>query len=534
MQVRILLSNVESRIAGYLPDNVQTELYDALSYTLEGMEYNPLCKTRVWNDKEKKFDIVIPKWDGVTRLYRPKRGQTFYTGLLSNVVEVLTKNGIDFVKTDLRERPAENMPNLVFTPQPGYLEREYQQRTINAAYGRTRGILKVATGGGKTMIVVELISKIKTGPFMFYVLTKDLMEQAYSVLTRFLNVPIGRIGDGECDIQMINVCTIQTAVRAINLDNKAFKISDYQFDEEDADAWKKDDITSVEKMQAIRQVINASKGLYFDECHHAAATTVRDVISSSPLAYWKFGGSATPFREDGAEMMIQALFGKNIVDINASWLIKHGYLCTPYIIFEPVKHDIKLHSWKAIYKHCVAGNKDFNAHVADTAKYLMANGLSTLILVQQKVQGRDIQSYLPDIPFMTGDTSSAKRKEAIDDLRTKKIPCLICTTLADEGLDVPCLDVVLMAGGGASATRVNQRIGRTLRIDPRDIHHRNKSVVVYYEHNAKYLDKHARKAKKIIKAEPLFNMISSAGPLRICDEIGNIMNVSVRNKSLFS
>lgn len=534
MPVSIIISNVESRIAGFLPDNVQDELYNALSYTLEGIEYSPLCRNKVWNVKEKKFDFIIPKWDGVTRLYKPKRGQTFYTGLLSTVIDVLTKNKVDFVKTDMRERPAINMSNLVFTPQPGYLEREYQQKCINAAYSHTRGILKVATGGGKTVIMTELISRIKTGPFMFYVLTKDLMNQAHDVLSRFLNVPIGRIGDGECDIQMLNVCTIQTAVRAINLDNKAFKISDYQFDEEDAEAWKKSDVTSVEKMQAIRSLISSAKGIYMDECHHASATTVRDVLSASPMAYWRYGGSATPIREDGAEMMIQALFGKNIVDINASWLIKHGYLCTPYIIFEPIKHDLKLHSWKAIYKYCVAGNQEFNAHIADTAKYLMAQGLITLILVQQKIQGKAIQEAIPNIPFITGDTPSKKRKEAIEALRSKNIPCLICTTLADEGLDIPCLDIVLMAGGGASATRVNQRIGRTLRIDPKDPNHRNKSVVVYYEHDAKYLDKHAKKARKIIKSEPLFNILSSAGPLRICDEIGTIMNVAVRNKSLFS
>ena len=534
MPVSIIISNVESRIAGFLPDNVQDELYNALSYTLEGIEYSPLCRNKVWNVKEKKFDFVIPKWDGVTRLYKPKRGQTFYTGLLSTVIDVLAKNKVDFVKTDMRERPAINMPSLVFTPQPGYIEREYQQRCINAAYSHTRGILKMATGSGKTVVGTELIARIKTGPFMFYVLTKDLLDQAYRTLSQYLNEPIGRIGGGECDIKMINVCTIQTAVRAINLDNKAFKISDYQFDDEDSETWKQENVTSIERMQQIKSVINAAKGIFFDECHHASANTCRDVICASPMAYWKFGCSGTPYREDGAEIMLQALFGKNIVDINASWLIEHGYLCTPYIIFEPVNHTIKLHSWKAIYKHCVAGNDEFNAHVADTAKYLIGQGLSTLILVQQKIQGRYIQSLLNDVPFVTSDTPTKQRRETLDSFRAKKTICMIATTLCDEGIDIPCLDIVLMAGGGASATRVHQRIGRSLRINPYVSSRRDKSVVVYYEHDAKYLDKHAKKARKIIKEEPLFNILSSAGPLRICDEIGTIMNVGVRNKSLFS
>ena len=86
--------------------------------------------------------------------------------------------------------------------------------------------------GGKTMTVTRMIGEIKSYPFMFYVLTKDLMIQAHSVLSSCLNEKIGMIGDGKCDIAKINVCTIQTAVRALHPDDK-LKISDYQFDEED-------------------------------------------------------------------------------------------------------------------------------------------------------------------------------------------------------------------------------------------------------------------------------------------------------------
>jgi hypothetical protein len=99
---------------------------------------------------------------------------------------------------------------------------------------------------------------------MFYVLTEDLMNQAYEELSETLNVPIGRIGGGEFDIKGINVCTIQTAVRAINLENKSFKISDYKFDEEDT--WDENQILDIDKSQQIKDLIKNTKGLFFDEC----------------------------------------------------------------------------------------------------------------------------------------------------------------------------------------------------------------------------------------------------------------------------
>jgi superfamily II DNA or RNA helicase len=375
-----------------------------------------------------------------------------------------------------------------------------------------------------TKIASQIIGKLKTSPFMFYVLTEDLMNQAYEELSETLNVPIGRIGGGEFDIKSINICTIQTAVRAINIENKSFKISDYKFDEEDA--WDENQILDIDKSQQIKDLIKNTRGLVFDECHHASAKTVREVISASPFAYWKFGLSATPFREDGAEIMIQALFGQKIVDISASYLIDRGYLIEPYILFDSIKHDCKLHSYQSIYKECIASNNSFNGHVADIANHLVARGLSVLVLVQQYSQGEILKKLIPNTEFLTGKMNRKKRKQAIQDLKDRKTLCLISTNLADEGLDIPTLDAALLAGGGASSTRVHQRIGRTLRIDRTSKNPRDKSIVVYFQHEGvKHLDKHAKKAKKIIKMEPRFKIIDSGGQSFICNEIDEIMEL---------
>lgn len=515
MSVQLVLGNIESRIVGHLPDPVHALIEDSLSFQKKGVEHSKRVKSGAW--------------DGYTRLYKRSR-QSYLTGLQSVVAGILKEQGIPYVRRDMRVKPDQNIAELCFTQPPNYEPRDYQQITIEKSLASTRGLLKVATGGGKTMIVTELIGQIKTGPFMFYVLTKDLLDQAHDTLSTCLNVPIGRIGGGECDIKMINVCTIQTAIRAINVNTK-FDISDYTFDDEDTEWWNDKDLDSADKLEAIRRVISSCKGLYFDETHHAAANTCRDVINASPNAFWKFGGSATPYREDGAELMLQALFGKKIVDVNASYLIDRGFLCEPNIIFEPIDSNVNLHSWKSIYKNCVAKNDPFNRHVADTAKFLMERGLSTLILVGQIQQGEFIKSLLPNIPFVSHKTAKNLRRSSIQDLRDKKTLGMIATSLADEGLDVPTLNSALLAGGGASATRVNQRIGRTLRLDKNSP--RKKSLVIYYEHNAKYLSTHAKRVRKILKEEPRFKIIKSNGKDAIKQEVERLMGFSSSEKTLF-
>jgi superfamily II DNA or RNA helicase len=377
-----------------------------------------------------------------------------------------------------------------------------------------------------TYMVAQLIGELQTAPFMFYVLTKDLLDQAYDTLSSTLNVPIGRIGAGHFDIKDINVCTIQTAIRAIK-DDKSFKISDYMFDAEDE--WDDSDLVTYEKATVIRRLLGSVKGLYLDESHHASSQMCRDIMGASPNAYWRFGGTATPYREDNAEIVLQGLFGKKIVDISASYLIDRGYLLTPNILFDPIHHENVPQAYQSTYSHCITKNDLFHAHVAKTANHLVNRDLTTLILVQRYAHGNALKKLIPDTPFVTGKMSTKNRAQAIQDLRDKKIRCMIATTLADEGLDIPTLDAALLAGGGASATRVYQRVGRTLRPDRSSTNPRDKSIVVVYDHKARHLTKQTTKIRKLLKVEKSFKLHKSSGNDYILGEIDEIMGTGQQN-----
>jgi len=516
--IKITVDNIYSRIIGHLPDEVHEELNKVLSYRIKDAHFTKLYKQK--------------KWDGRIKLYHKSKGQYFYTGLFSLAREVLKDCGIKYTVEDKRIRPPQNLPHLKFTPIEEYSEREYQTITLNRSMDFTRGILCICTGSGKTVNVARIIGEIKTGPFMFYVLTKDLMLQAHKVLTKYLNEPIGMIGDSQCDIKNINVCTIQTAVRCVNHNNSKLNVKKYKFDDEDV--WNEKQLKSLEKIEAVCNVIENARGIYFDEMHHASSQTAKDVLRASKQAYWRFGGSATPVREAGDTIMLQALFGSKIVDINASYLIKLGYLLKPHIYFVPIEHSCPFNSYAKIYKHCIVDNPDFNAHVAKTANYLVSNGLTTLILVSQFAQGEFIKSLIPNCEFVTSKMTTKKRDECISNLRDKKNMAMIATSLADEGLDIPTLDSVILAGGGASSTRVNQRIGRTLRTSQEQQDSlKNKSIVISYNHDAKYLREHTKKVKKILKKESEFKVMDSKGQDFVLDEIGELLNLECQVDTLF-
>ena len=514
--VQIVIGNIDSKIVGILPDQVNQDLDRVLSYKHPDARHIPSVKAR--------------KWDGVFHLYKRSRGQSFYTGLLSLVREVLDRHKIEFTKIDRRVCPTPNMPELKFVPSSNYEERDYQSFTIDRSIKFTRGVLGVCTGGGKTMMVTRMIGEIKTAPFIFYVLTKDLMRQAHEDLSECLNQPIGMIGDSQCDIQNITVCTIQTAIRSLNQGNPNFKISDYIFDDEDK--WDEKGIENAEKSERIRDLIRNAKGVYFDEIHHASAKTCQDVLTASSNAFWRFGGSATPYREDGSDLLIQAMFGAKVVDINASYLIKRNFLVKPYIYFVPVDNQIDYRSWQKIYKFAVVENQPFNAKIADTANHIVSRGLSTLVLVQHYPQGDMLKTMIPGSEFITGRSTTKHRTESLRRLESKDLMCLIATSLADEGLDIPTLDSAILAGGGASSTRINQRIGRTIRRDkskPKD-----KSIVIMYDHfNTRYLQKHTKKVRAILKREEEFVVRDSKGFDFINGEIDKTLGIENTSRTIF-
>jgi superfamily II DNA or RNA helicase len=611
--VRLIVGNSFSRVDGSLPKIVHTTIRNKVSYQIPNYIYTSAYKRN-------------PNWNGYLHLY--KAGDPFYTGFLSFVRETLDQFEIPYKIVDRRIGADRNFPEIEFQLAKGFFERDYQNFTIDRCLQHSRGVIRISTGGGKTFIATKLIGSLKVKPVCWYILGKDLMYQAKETLEKSLNVDIGIVGDGVCDIKDVNVCMVQTCIAALNKDNKAFKPSDYKYDSDDV--WDtKTLFPEEEKADQIVNLVKTAKGVYFDECvagdseiitedglttisdaflkksrfvlthdgersvmkpilnwwshgeretlhikvetgndisctkehplftkrgwlnaedlttrdevlvvhegngsdlqydtswqkiesicsgdttsvfdievedthsffangilvhncHHVTAKTCKELMEASENAYWRFGGSATPVRESGDEIVIQGLFGKKVVDISASYLIKRDFLVPPYIFFPVIGTNVEgLTTYPSIYK--------------------------------------GIRS--PGAVCLTGKDNSSHRNSVINDTRNGKRQNLIATSLADEGLDIQDLDAVHMTGGGASVTRVPQRVGRVLR---KPNHGRKKyGIAIYYHHTVKKLLEQGRKAKRVLKQEEEFNVSNSKSIDHLISQISNLEN---NNNSLF-
>jgi len=514
--IEVHVGNRWSRLIGELPDLVHWKLQARMKYLKKNF-FQMSAYKRLDDDGRHK-------WDGFIHLY--KRDEPVMTGLLSYIRETLDHYQIDYEIVDHREYIFNEFEDLVFAPPDKYVPRDYQEFTVHRAVDFTRGIIQVATGGGKTFMITWLIGLLGVKPFIFYVLTKDLMYQAHSTLSECFNMPVGLVGDGKCDIHDINVVMVQSAVRCLHQNDAQFNPKAYRFDQDDV--WDDSEIFQENNARRVLSLLEETHGVYFDEVHHAAAITCQEVLNASPNAYWRYGGSATPERDDGEDMVIQGLFGKRIVNISAGYLIKRGYLVPCYIFCTYLDGDAGgFTKYPQIYKNCISDNADFDRNIAETVDFLVERGKICLVLVQQIAHGKKLEKLIKGAEFLTGKDTSKKRKRVIEAARNRELSVIVATTLADEGLDIKPIDAVFMVGGGASVTRVPQRVGRCLRTaDGKDI-----GMFFYFRIPVKYMLEQARKVNNVLSAEKEFHMHTCQGFDELRQEIANVLNT--QQKGLF-
>jgi superfamily II DNA or RNA helicase len=159
-----------------------------------------------------------------------------------------------------------------------------------------------------------------------------------------------------------------------------------------------------------------------------------------------------------------------------------------------------------IYDACITDNEYRNMFIAQLINIHNMENRSVLILVTRLRHGDNIiKILLDDVIFLKGEDDIDIRNKAMNMIRNKELKEIIASTIADEGLDLPALDTVIMAGGGTSKTTALQRVGRAIRIYPG----KEKAYIEEFYDDAQYLKNHSNDRKDIYKTEPGFIIIES-------------------------
>lgn len=467
---KIIVDNTYSKIKPALPDSVSSALSYDLSYKVKGAFFSP--KYRAGH------------WDGKIHLFN-KRSQAFGTGLYSRVVKLLNFHNVLFDTEDIRNKPEQLEPYNF-----NQILREYQNEVVTEMLKVGRGIIKVATGGGKSYLIGKFISQVNV-PTLIIVPKKILLNQFHKDLSEWLNTEIGWIGEGICNPKRITVATVKSL--------------------SDAYSEESDNLEYEGRKSTIKQVVENVQSIIIDECHHLKAETFQFLSAKANNSYYRFGFSATPFFSEELSMLVEKFTGRMLVDINASKLIGMGYLAKPTICLYEFKHtkDDTGREYMDLYDHFVVHNSERNNLICELASEEISNGKSVLIAVNRIEHGNNLYAILASkygdkVVFIDGTCLSDEMMKALDKLNTKKYMCVIATTVFGEGINVKTLDVLINTKAHASQVDTLQLTGRVLRKTETKS---TVKVIDIFDRNCKYLVTHANDRLKAYETEPGFEII---------------------------
>jgi superfamily II DNA or RNA helicase len=345
-------------------------------------------------------------------------------GVANKIIYFLKQNNIPYQIHDQRAV----FPEVNFESQ--IILRDYQKEAVNKLTQVTQGFLVSPCGSGKTVMMVELMTRIKQ-PTLFIVHQKELMDQIIQTAVNLTDVTkneIGIIGNGKRTIgERMTVATIQTLNR-----------------------------------MDINEIKGKFGAIFVDEAHHLAAKSFYEVISKFPAKY-RLAVSATPERADGLSEMVYACSGPVIHEIKQSQV--------PTIIpsLKVIQTDFAPYTYEhmEVVKELVE-DRARNQLIVDTIKK-EAPGHYSLVLSDRvehlEILKPMITRALPHlkVEILTGALKKTERNEIMQRAKSKDIDILLATQLAREGLDIPHLDRLFMTYPKKSAATVQQEIGRIMR-----------------------------------------------------------------------
>lgn len=237
------------------------------------------------------------------------------------------------------------------------------------------------------------------------------------------------------------------------------------------------------KLGKLKEIVENADLIIIDEAHHLPAESVKSLLLDSPNSI-RLGLTATPFREDGKDLVITGLLGRISYSINYTELVQKHYLVPlQYISFVPKippklqrkiqdledqKEDMKFAQFYSRLLRLFENSPLINLQIVNKIKEI--NEFPALVIVRRIAIAKKLSEMLNkngiSSDFVTSKTNLEERIRKIEALKSGKLQTLVATSLADEGLDIPNLRLIVLLTQGKSRIKLVQRIGRVMRPYP--------------------------------------------------------------------
>ena len=361
-----------------------------------------------------------------------------------------------------------------------YPLRDYQLSSVENALKFGRGIIKLGTGGGKTLTIASLLMSLyKDDPkikILIIVPDLGLVNQTYKDFEDYdVKFKFTRwTGKLKPDLTANCIIANRGILQSQFLDNDWIK---------DVDCLVIDECHTIKKSNKISKMVNNIKTLN------------------------KFGLTGTLPDNKQDEWNIKGKIGKVIYDKDSYELRLENYLTMVNVSIIDLKYNDK-----PLY---IPGTNNFKAELDFIYENEFRNNLikglcskftnNSLILVNHLKHGEKLLSVLSEnqdkqVYFVKGEVEVEERDRIKKIMENNdNIICIAMSSIFSTGINIKNIHMIMFASGGKSFIRTIQSIGRGLRLhDSKD-----KLTIIDLADNLKYGSRHSTKRKEIYNQEKI-------------------------------
>ena len=384
---------------------------------------------------------------------------TFFTGLLPEVVALLESQGIAVTVDDARRRPS---PSRRWTLR-GATPHDYQRRIADRLSERALLLARLSSAGGKSVAALAAIRATGVERALYVTDRLDLAFQFEEVAREHLGIAPGFVGAGRFAVDAPLV------------------------------------VASVDSALARADELGPFGLTIADEAHSAAASRYFELLGKVG-SYYRLGLTATPFRSRREEdLLLRALFGRPVEIAALDELERGGFVARPRLRTIPVAGSIELTLvWRDLEEALVDCATRNDLIVRESLR-LAAEGQNTLVLLRLIRHGMILRDRFRaagrDVPLVTGGMPAAERHDVVRGLRTSRGAIVIGTEVLAVGVDMPTLGGLVLACGMHAKVPTLQKVGRAMRVSP-DAPSRVKTVVDFDDAMHPTLARHSLARRK--------------------------------------
>lgn len=379
-------------------------------------------------------------------LFKDNEGYYTYSGLAYDIAVKFN----DSVKVNYTLPEPSPLP---WNKIPKYKDRPYQTEAYNALLGAAHlgpSRVEIATGMGKSTVIRNIIRNLGLKTIVIAPST-SIAKQLYEDLSYCLGKRyIGFFGAGKKESDKLIVVSID------------------------------DSLVRVEKEDEHWDNLSSAEVLLWDESHTSVSETLSKVClglcSSAP---YRFFFSATQIRNDGLDLLLDAITGETVYSMTAKEGVDQGYLSK--IDFKMVRTytentNIYKDPNKQTRKHLYYNKRVLQCAANLANQFVTKMKKPTLILVEEVEQFTQLLPYLKcEVKFAHGPLNKDNKdlvpeqfqesnvNKLVEEFNLGKIPILVGTSAIATGTDLQVVEACIYLMGKASEIKVKQAVGRCTR-----------------------------------------------------------------------